>query len=48
MKLQKRRRKNEALVKLPHKMSFEDAVKHVLKAGPMPKTPKKSAGKKKT
>jgi hypothetical protein len=27
-------------VKLPREMTFEDAVRHVLKAGPMPKKPK--------
>jgi hypothetical protein len=35
-----RKRKTDLTVKLPSRMSFEDAVRHVLKAGPMPKKPK--------
>ena len=31
-------KRNDLIVKLPQKgMSFEDVVRHVLKAGPMPK-----------
>ena len=33
----KRKRQPDLVVKLPRPMSFEEAVKHVLKAGPAPK-----------
>jgi hypothetical protein len=39
-------RSNGPIVKLPRPMTFEDAVRHVLKAGPMPKGPKAKLAKK--
>ncbi len=37
MPKQTKGRKPDLIVKLPAEMSFEDAVRHVLKAGPAPK-----------
>jgi hypothetical protein len=37
----KGRPKSDIIVKLPHEMSFEDAVRHVLKAPALPKKPRR-------
>lgn len=40
-----KRKQSEIAVKLPRGMSFEDAVRHVLKAGPAPKPKRKRSSK---
>ena len=39
----KRRGRGKTVVKLPEGMTFEDAVRKVLEAGPMPQEKKKAA-----